>query len=332
MPFVFKCNSKSTAIFDAFSTCAKDFASLLGQSCAETLSPFHHKTLSVLFVAWLQLACICFPVTGRFTNSLAHWQSLFFCHKKQLHIAQLIQIGLFLPCSQLPEWLLANWQKFFCQQTCWVWQLPKMQTEIALFATEAECAFLSAGMKLLVRFHSLFFEMNNTFDLSLESQAWCICTVFSDHSVASTLTSTDPPRLTPWSKHVAIKCYWFWCHLADEIVMVQVPAKEQKGSGFTKPLELPKFTTFHCTTHGWCTTFTLQCKFSLHSVCSSLWRRQSVEISGPHARGTGSLQKINLVNWLFDKTAWKQNPPSWSPLHVLCQNTNLVSQFQSQWN
>ena len=127
----------------------------------------------------------------------------------------------------------------------------KVQSEIALSTMEAEYISLSTSMRSLIQLRSLLFEMNNIFDLGLKSRLSTISTVFEDNSACRILATTDPPRLTPRSKHIAIKYHWFREHLSDEIRIVQVPTKKQKGDGFTKPLDLQKFSDFRLDICGW---------------------------------------------------------------------------------
>ena len=89
------------------------------------------------------------------------------------------------------------------------------------------------------------------FCLDLKSCVSCISTVFEDNSATRILAITDPPRLTPHSKHITIKYHGFCSHLSDKIIIVQIPTEDQKGGSFTKPLELPKSTTFRRTTCRW---------------------------------------------------------------------------------
>jgi hypothetical protein len=128
----------------------------------------------------------------------------------------------------------------------------KLQTEIALSTMEAEYIALSTAMRSLVHLRALLFEIHNTVNLTIFERISTISTVFEDNQACRILATTDPPRLTPRSKSLAIKYHWFRAHLShDSIVIKHVPSSDQKGDGFTKPLPLDKFLTFRQSVCGW---------------------------------------------------------------------------------
>ena len=128
----------------------------------------------------------------------------------------------------------------------------RIQTEIALSTMEAEYIALSTVMRSLIQLRSLLFEIDGAFDLGLSSRVSTISTVFEDNRACRILATTDPPRLTPRSKSLAVKYHWFRTHLSeDTIVIKDVPSDLQKGDGFTKPLAYEKFLTFRKSICGW---------------------------------------------------------------------------------
>jgi hypothetical protein len=128
----------------------------------------------------------------------------------------------------------------------------KVQTEIALSTMEAEYIALSTAMRSLVHLCALLFEINKHFTLTISSRVSTISTVFEDNRACQILATTDPPRLTPRSKSLAIKYHWFRTHLSqDTIVLCAVASSLQKGDGFTKPLSYAKFLVFRKFVCGW---------------------------------------------------------------------------------
>ena len=128
----------------------------------------------------------------------------------------------------------------------------KMQTEIALSTMEAEYIALSTAMRSLVHLRALLFEIDSIFSLGISSRLSTISTVFEDNRACQILATTDPPRLTPRSKSLAIKYHWFRAHLSpDSIVLNAVSSEDQLGDGFTKPLTIPKFREFRARLCGW---------------------------------------------------------------------------------
>jgi hypothetical protein len=128
----------------------------------------------------------------------------------------------------------------------------KIQTEIALSSMEAEYIALSTAMRSLIHLRSLLFEIADSFNLQIGSRISTISTVFEDNNACRILATTDPPRLTPRSKSLAVKYHWFREHLSeDTIVIKDVASADQKGDGFTKPKPQPAFLTFRRDVCGW---------------------------------------------------------------------------------
>ena len=128
----------------------------------------------------------------------------------------------------------------------------KVQTEIALSTMEAEYIALSTAMRSLIHLRALLFEIDQGFKLGFGSRMSTISTVFEDNRACQILATTDPPRLTPRSKSLAVKYHWFRSHLSpDTIVVKSVSTDDQKGDGFTKPLPGPKFRPFRRSICGW---------------------------------------------------------------------------------
>lgn len=128
----------------------------------------------------------------------------------------------------------------------------KIQSCICLSTMESEYVALSTAMRSLVHLRALLFEINDLIDLGLSSRLSSISTVFEDNQACRILATTDPPRLTPRSKSLAVKYHWFRNHLSkDTIIVKSVPSAEQKGDGFTKALAISKFLQFRRTICGW---------------------------------------------------------------------------------
>jgi hypothetical protein len=66
--------------------------------------------------------------------------------------------------------------------------------------------------------------------------------VFEDNHTYFVLASTDPPRMTPHSKSIAIKYNWFHAHLKQgEIEMRAVESTLQRANILIKALPCPQF-------------------------------------------------------------------------------------------
>jgi hypothetical protein len=70
-----------------------------------------------------------------------------------------------------------------------------------------------------------------------------ITTVFQDNQATHILAETDPPRMTPRSKAIAIRYHGFCQHLHPErIIMSQIPSKNNPSNILTKALDHVQFT------------------------------------------------------------------------------------------
>ena len=128
----------------------------------------------------------------------------------------------------------------------------KLQTEIALSTMESEYIALSTAMRTLIHLRGVLFELAEIFNLSSTSRLSTISTVFEDNQACRILATTNPPRLTPRSKSLAVKYHWFRSHLSeDTIVIKDIPSDEQLGDGFTKALVYAKFLHFRRALCGW---------------------------------------------------------------------------------
>ena len=109
----------------------------------------------------------------------------------------------------------------------------KIQTEIALSTMESEYISLSTAMRSLVHLRALLLEIDQGFELGFGQRMSTISTVFEDNRACKILATTDPPRLTPRSKSLAIKYHWFRSHLSEHTIVIKdVGTEDQKGDGF----------------------------------------------------------------------------------------------------
>ena len=76
--------------------------------------------------------------------------------------------------------------------------------------------------------------------------------VWEDDSGALALEKLEPPRITPRSKHYAIKYHWFREKLDElKIVMKYVDTQRQKADILTKGLPYKEFCTKRELIMGW---------------------------------------------------------------------------------
>ena len=87
------------------------------------------------------------------------------------------------------------------------------QELIALSTMESEYIALSTAMRSLVHVRALMLEVSTKFNLKYGDRISTLSTVFEDNRAAKILATTDPPRLTPRSKHIAVRYHWFRSHI-----------------------------------------------------------------------------------------------------------------------
>ena len=132
-----------------------------------------------------------------------------------------------------------------------LWKSKRIQ-DICLSTMESEYISLSMAMRSLIYVRGLLFEIDETFSLSLGSKISTISTVFEDNQPALTLANTDPPRMTPRSKSLAVKYHWFRSKLSDSTVVIKyVASGENVADIFTKPLPFEAFAKHRKTLCGW---------------------------------------------------------------------------------
>ena len=129
--------------------------------------------------------------------------------------------------------------------------VSKLQTEIALSTTEAEYVALSQSMRDLLPMKSLLSELikmigayNNDLRVTTKS------TVFEDNNGARILATS--PKMTPRSKHIAVKYHFFQSKVdSGEVEVVRVDTTQQKADIFTKGLAPESFENVRRLLMGW---------------------------------------------------------------------------------
>ena len=90
---------------------------------------------------------------------------------------------------------------------CPVIWVSKLQTEIALSTLEAEYIALSSAMQDLLPMRRVLEEIGQQLKLDFVKPAMLHSTVFEDNNGALGLAKA--PKLTPRTKHIAVKYHWF---------------------------------------------------------------------------------------------------------------------------
>ena len=105
---------------------------------------------------------------------------------------------------------------------------------------EAEYVALSTACKDLLSLVLLIRELSNAVGLDASFVSNIHCKVHKDNVGALTLGRLEPCRMTPWSKHYAIKYHWFQEHVSAHCIqLIKVDTHNQLGNLFTKGLLFP---------------------------------------------------------------------------------------------
>eukprot|EP00804_Cyclotella_cryptica_P024840 CCRYP_001779-RA/>CCRYP_001779-RA protein AED:0.06 eAED:0.06 QI:0/0/0/1/0/0/3/0/1231 len=135
---------------------------------------------------------------------------------------------------------------------CPVLWKSKLQTEIALLTMEAEYVALSTSCKDLFPIVDLIRELGAAVGLDISSVTNMHIKIHEDNVGALTLASLEPQRMTPRSKHYAIKYHWFREHVhACRVRLLKIESRNQIGDLFTKGLAAPAFSHLRSLLMGW---------------------------------------------------------------------------------
>ena len=132
-----------------------------------------------------------------------------------------------------------------------IWK-SKLQTEITLSTMEAEYVALSMAMKELLPVRELIIEVCESVGLSRNDLTSIHSTVWEDNAGCAILANMELPRMTPRSKHYAVKYHWFRSKLKPNNIKVEkIDGTFQLADIFTKALRTDKFERLRKLLMGW---------------------------------------------------------------------------------
>lgn len=128
----------------------------------------------------------------------------------------------------------------------------KLTTEICLSTMEAEYVALSTAMRSLLPMRRKLEEICSLFELPVDGLSTITSSVWEDNQAALLLATTDPPRLTPRSKSLAVKYHWFRTKLVKGVIEIKpVSSAGQLADILTKPLTPELFARARRLCMGW---------------------------------------------------------------------------------
>ena len=134
-----------------------------------------------------------------------------------------------------------------------VWR-SNLQSAIALSTMEAEYVALSTACKDLIPVIGIVRDLSDAVGLDSSFDANMHIKIHEDNVGALTLARLEPARMTPRSKHYAIKYHWFREYVfdpANRVTLTKVDSKNQLGDIFTKGLAAPTFEHLRHLLMGW---------------------------------------------------------------------------------
>ena len=135
---------------------------------------------------------------------------------------------------------------------CLVLLSGKLQTEIELSTMEAEYIALSTSLKQLIPFKRLVDSVWQAVGLTKEKNITLNTTVWEDNQGCLILANLEPPRMTPRSKHYAIKYHSFRTQLKPNgIVLKEIASSSQLADMFTKGFRRILFEANRSKSMGW---------------------------------------------------------------------------------
>jgi hypothetical protein len=107
-------------------------------------------------------------------------------------------------------------------------------------------------MRSVLPLQRLFKETATGLGLSKDQSTTFRTSVWEDNQGAHSLANMELGRITPRSKHYAIKFHWFRSHLKPSRVEVKkIDTNAQKADILTKGLQTDKFRDIHKLLCGW---------------------------------------------------------------------------------
>ena len=92
---------------------------------------------------------------------------------------------------------------------------------------------LSHSVRALLPLKSLIKELIDNLGIDCENLKFVSrSTVYEDNNGAIVVATS--PRMTPSSKHIAVKYHWFRQHVGKEFVIWKIESENQKADIFTK--------------------------------------------------------------------------------------------------
>ena len=139
-----------------------------------------------------------------------------------------------------------------CISDCPVIWTSRLQQELSLSTMEAEYNALSYCMRSIIPLKRAVTAIKKGIGLPEDQNTTFKTTVWEDNAGALQLANMEPGRVTPRSKHYAIKVHWFRSHLKpNQVTVKKIDSASQKADILTKGLTRAKFEAIRKLLCGW---------------------------------------------------------------------------------
>ena len=159
-------------------------------------------------------------------------------------------------------WLFEDSQDPICTRSCTGYVLKfssapvlwknKLQTENVLRTMEAEYVALLTALRDFIPMKELIVELSSAVGIKPSKISSIKSTVWEDNDGCRKLANLEMPRMTPCSKHYAVKYHWFCTHLEPNgITIKRVESSNNISDLLTKGLVGEKLKTLRKLLCGW---------------------------------------------------------------------------------
>ena len=135
---------------------------------------------------------------------------------------------------------------------CPVMWSSKLHTEITTSTMQAEYIALLTACRDIIPIVRLMKEVTAYCNLNQSETPVLKTTIYEDNEGVLKLANTELPRVTPKSKHFAVKYHWFRQHvMSGELRVMPIRTSDQIADLFTKGLDLDSFVSLRKRLMGW---------------------------------------------------------------------------------
>jgi hypothetical protein len=129
----------------------------------------------------------------------------------------------------------------------------KLQSKTALSTMEAEYISLSRSLRIPLPLRVVLNEVSVYLHLKHDPHSSIRSTIYEENQACLSLATSNPPKMTPQSKSIAVKYqHWFCEHLKPGVIEIQpIASADQLADIFTKPLSPTAFIHLRKQLLGW---------------------------------------------------------------------------------